>query len=469
MTTWTLDRRLRYLQLETLLERYAGPGRVLELGAGEGGLAARDGAGGRPVTTVDLNRAPGVGVVADGTALPFRDGAFATAICVDVLEHVPIDRRPALVAELRRVTTGTLVVGGPTGPDALAADRSLLDHARARPRRPVPEWLVEHDEIGAFPVADELRALGPPVLHEEPGLAIWAHRGLTRLRTHRGMTRAERMVPDRWLGAVARGGRRGRTYRSLWVYDLAPVTFSVIMATRDRADRLDAAARSVLAQSDRDLELVLVDDASSDDTPAVCARLAAADHRVRVVRRDRPSGSCGLARNTALDHVRGEFVAFCDDDVAWHPDHLARCRAALRDADACTTRAERFLPDGRRLDVVGSDWGEGRPTIGGVDANTIVVRRSRMVPFPDGSGRYGSEDVRLVRRLSDAGVRFAHVPAVTVDYWFNPESHCYRYDIVDTEAGPVVTSHPRVRGVRAAVGRVAEAVSVRVGAAELRA
>jgi len=468
--TWTLDRRLRYVQLEALLDRYAGPGRVLELGAGEGGLTDRRADADRPVTTVDLQAAPGVGVVADGSRLPFRDGAFATSVCVDVLEHVPVDRRAALVDELRRVTTTTLLLGGPTGPQALAADRALLDDVRrTHPRRPVPEWLVEHDAIGSFPAADELRELGPPVLHEEAGLAIWAHTGLSRLRTFRGATRAERMVPDGCLGAVARVGRVGRTYRSIWVYDLAPVTFSVIMATRDRAQSLEAAARSVLAQSDEDLELVLVDDASTDGTPSVCARLAAADQRVRVIRRDHPSGSCGLARNTALDHVRGAFVAFCDDDVAWHPDHLARCRAALRGADACTTRADRFLPDGRHLDVVGRDWGDGRPAIGDVDANTIVVRRSCMVPFPDGRGRYGSEDVRLVRKLTDAGVRFAHVPAVTVDYRFNPESHCYRYDIVDTESGPAVTSHPRVHGVRAAVGRVAEAVSVRAGAADLRA
>jgi len=90
------------------------------------------------------------------------------------------------------------------------------------------------------------------------------------------------------------------------------------MPTHDRAHDLVRAAGSVLAQEVDALELVVVDDASTDDTPAVLDRLAAQDARVRVVTNDRSLGPCE-ARNRGLAVAGGELVAFCDDDDAWLP------------------------------------------------------------------------------------------------------------------------------------------------------
>jgi hypothetical protein len=92
---------------------------------------------------------------------------------------------------------------------------------------------------------------------------------------------------------------------------------SVVMPTHDRATQLERAARSVLDQDGADVELVIVDDASSDDTSAVTDRLSA-DPRVRVVRNDRAVGP-GAARNRGIAEARGELLGFCDDDDAWLP------------------------------------------------------------------------------------------------------------------------------------------------------
>jgi len=78
------------------------------------------------------------------------------------------------------------------------------------------------------------------------------------------------------------------------------------------------AASSVLAQDVGSLELVVVDDCSTDDTPDVLDRLTALDGRVRVVRTTSAVGPCE-ARNRGLEVADGELVSFCDDDDVWLP------------------------------------------------------------------------------------------------------------------------------------------------------
>ncbi len=92
---------------------------------------------------------------------------------------------------------------------------------------------------------------------------------------------------------------------------------SVVMPTHNRADQLERAARSVLDQDGTEIELVVVDDASSDGTPQVTERLAA-DRRVRVVRNEQAIGP-GAARNKGIAQARGDLLGFCDDDDAWLP------------------------------------------------------------------------------------------------------------------------------------------------------
>lgn len=120
--------------------------------------------------------------------------------------------------------------------------------------------------------------------------------------------------------------------------DPAPLV-SVYMPTRNRANLVRRAAASVLAQDRADLELLIVDDASTDATPQVLAELAAADPRVRVLRMPRRGGA-PAARNLALEAARGRFVTGIDDDdemlpnrlgdllEAFEPDHAFVCSGA---------------------------------------------------------------------------------------------------------------------------------------------
>lgn len=93
---------------------------------------------------------------------------------------------------------------------------------------------------------------------------------------------------------------------------------SVVMPTHNRAAQVTRAASSVLDQDLENLELVLVNDASTDDTASVLDELAGRDRRVRVVESPHALGPCA-ARNLGLASAGGELVGFCDDDDGWMP------------------------------------------------------------------------------------------------------------------------------------------------------
>ena len=87
---------------------------------------------------------------------------------------------------------------------------------------------------------------------------------------------------------------------------------SVIIPCYRAADTLRRAAASALAGAPGDLELLLVDDGSPDDTPALCDALAGGDPRIRALHRE--NGGAGAARNTGLGAARGDWVLFLDAD-----------------------------------------------------------------------------------------------------------------------------------------------------------
>jgi CDP-glycerol glycerophosphotransferase len=106
---------------------------------------------------------------------------------------------------------------------------------------------------------------------------------------------------------------------------------TVIVIVYNDADRLPRAVRSVLRQSHRSVEAVIVNDASTDGTAAVADSLAASTpDRVRVVHRPVNSGGCGEPRNDGIAQARGSYVMFLDSD-----DTLDRhaCRNLLTTAE----------------------------------------------------------------------------------------------------------------------------------------
>jgi len=123
-------------------------------------------------------------------------------------------------------------------------------------------------------------------------------------------------------------------------------TISVLMTTYNDADTIGGAMGSILASSGVDLELIVVDDASTDDTPEQIRRVD--DARVKVIRNHVNVGPY-VSRNRGLELARGEFVAIADGDDWSHPQRLEYQASILRDSRhliGCKVAHLRVRPDG---------------------------------------------------------------------------------------------------------------------------
>lgn len=161
---------------------------------------------------------------------------------------------------------------------------------------------------------------------------------------------------------------------------------SVILPTYNRADMLMKSVNSVLEQTYTDLELIIVDDASTDDTEELVRTIK--DGRVRYVRLDKNHGAGG-ARNEGVRLAKGEMIAFEDSDDVWHKDKLMKQMEYRNDHPQFPmiyTAYNKYLPDGiyrvPKDDIRGELEGElmywllQRNTIG---APTVLMEKEKFV------------------------------------------------------------------------------------------
>lgn len=108
---------------------------------------------------------------------------------------------------------------------------------------------------------------------------------------------------------------------------------SVVIPTYNRAHLIKRSAMSVLNQTYSNLELIIVDDGSTDNTEDVVKSIN--DNRVIYIKQSN-QGACA-ARNNGIDHAKGEFIAFQDSDDVWHEDKLEKQLKCLKEtgADIC--------------------------------------------------------------------------------------------------------------------------------------
>jgi glycosyltransferase involved in cell wall biosynthesis len=97
---------------------------------------------------------------------------------------------------------------------------------------------------------------------------------------------------------------------------------SVVIPAHNAVATIEATISSVLAQTYRHIELIVVDDGSTDGTAVLVNELARRDPRVTLV--TKPNGGLAAARNTGIEHAHGDFVAPVDADDVWHPTKIEK-------------------------------------------------------------------------------------------------------------------------------------------------
>lgn len=170
---------------------------------------------------------------------------------------------------------------------------------------------------------------------------------------------------------------------------------SVIMPAFNAARYITAAIDSIRAQDVAEIEIIVIDDGSRDETRALVERATAADPRVRLVAVEHAGVSA--ARNRGLEAARGQIVAFLDADDLWPPGRLARHLRFLAEDAGCALCSGTIL--------VFSEEGEEPPPLRSVNLGAMTMRRAL---FRDHGGFDPSlrffEDLDLLLRLHDAGV-----------------------------------------------------------------
>jgi glycosyltransferase involved in cell wall biosynthesis len=290
--------------------------------------------------------------------------------------------------------------------------------------------------------------------------------------------------------------------------------FTVVIATRNRAELFAAALDSVAAQDFADFEIVVVNDGSLPEAlPMYAQVLAKASERLgerlrafQLVRRPKGHGS-SYSLNYGVEQARGDHVCFLDDDDLWiDPGHLTRAAAILFAARTAGDPVDVYMANqeawrgsekltaaiwlealqghlqarGRRPDAAGA-YRVSIPELLLVDGfchlNALVVRRDFFVQVGglDESIRW-ENDRELYLRLLDAGMHLLHHPATiarhhvpdpragtSITTGLNPiERRLWQLRVLDKCAlglsNPLLRAHSRLHKVYA-LKRIAEALA----------
>lgn len=158
--------------------------------------------------------------------------------------------------------------------------------------------------------------------------------------------------------------------------DAAPLV-SVVTPVFNGAPWLGEAIDSALAQSFHSLEVIVVNDGSTDDSLAIARDRARNDGRIRVM--DQANAGLPNARNQALKMARGAYLALLDADDAWLPNHLLLAMQAFEhdpDLGLVHSNVQRMDTDGDLIDIPVRNWCKG------MDAFEALALRHEHVVCP---------------------------------------------------------------------------------------
>lgn len=170
-----------------------------------------------------------------------------------------------------------------------------------------------------------------------------------------------------------------------------PVLATIGIAAFNAERTIERALVSALAQSWRSIEIVVVDDCSTDATPEILENLAEAHAEIRFVREE-INGGVARARNRIIDLAKGDFIAFFDDDDESAPDRVARQIERIGHYEQsfaagapviCHTARTQCYPDGTVAHMPTMGEGDGRPAPSGLSAAERILVG---VPLKDGFG-----------------------------------------------------------------------------------
>lgn len=291
------------------------------------------------------------------------------------------------------------------------------------PVQPDPRWILKAASLVAL-AGDHARAIELAQAHLPTDLAHTAH----ILQANAAIARADEPA---WQGHVnaylasygvapIRLEGSGTLFERLGVDPLPPVTggplISVIMPAWNAEKTVHKAAQSILNQTWRNLELLIVDDGSTDATWSVLQKLAQADDRVKILRNKVNVGPY-VSKNIALTQGRGEWITGHDADDWAHPQRLTNhvVAAQERTLEASLAYMIRMQPSGH-FGHIGAVTGFSLDGAARKASISCLFKRSALdqkLGYWD-SVRFGADSEMIARAEKALGDRFAILPHISM-------------------------------------------------------
>ncbi len=214
---------------------------------------------------------------------------------------------------------------------------------------------------------------------------------------------------------------------------------SVIIITRNRADFLPRSIGSVLEQTIKEIECIVVEDDSTDATPQFLDEWAGKDSRVRPIHLpEAMKGQLDVLRNIGIKAARGAYIAMLDDDDEWMPEKLEK-QLAMFEADK-TGKLGFVGCDAVRCKPDGSEQLRTEPHEGNVLRNLLmknIVHNGSIALIKASALReVGMFDEKLIAcenrdlwiRLSAAGYTYGYVREPLVKIYLHGTNHHYSWN-----------------------------------------
>lgn len=211
---------------------------------------------------------------------------------------------------------------------------------------------------------------------------------------------------------------------------------SVVVSTYNRSERLKRALVSILAQSFADFELIVVDDASVDETEEVVKDFMKKDPRVKYIKRDVNFGTHTRPKNEGTKAATCDLIAYFDDDNVMLPDHLAVLYKWLKDSNVDVVYGQSIMVDEamRNAPTVAISSDINNPQginifqQNFIDTNQVLIKKKAIEAiggWDESLPRFA--DWNLFVRLKKVGATFLGVPLIITEYHVHEKMNQKRF------------------------------------------
>lgn len=211
---------------------------------------------------------------------------------------------------------------------------------------------------------------------------------------------------------------------------------SVVLSTYNRSERLKRCITSILAQSFTDFELIIVDDASIDDTEKVVRYFESKDDRVRYIKRDSNFGTHTLPKNEGTKAAKTDYIAYFDDDNIMLSDHLALLYKYITESDADVVYGQSIVFDESLRNPpmvsvtsdINSNQGINIFQQNFIDTNQVICKKKTIESiggWDETMPRFA--DWNLFVRLKKINAKFLLIPHIITEYHVHGEMNQGKY------------------------------------------